>query len=65
MSVVAEKRSMVRTRTFTGQSVEDVCALMKRERLTGRIIIDMSQGGVSSVQAEDRRELSDLTPHEN
>ena len=54
LQAVSEKRSLVRTRTFTGVPAEEILNLMRRESFTGRVVVDMSQGGVCAVQVEDR-----------
>lgn len=62
---VADKRCMVRTRTFSGVPPEDVLLALKQERFTGRVTLDLSQGGCSTVQAEDRTNMPHLTGGNN
>lgn len=53
--VVREKRTIMRARVFpAGANIEEVMAFLYRESFTGRLTVDMSQGGVCAVQAEDR-----------
>lgn len=62
---VTEKRIALRTRTFTGVAPEDVLQVLRSEHFTGRVTFDMSQGGCSTVQAEDRAQMPYLTPGNN
>lgn len=56
-----ECKSVVRKRTATGSisSVDAFMVIMKREKFTGKITIDMSQGGVRGIAAEDRQTIID------
>jgi hypothetical protein len=62
--VVMDRRAVVRTRSFNANP-EDVIDLLRGERFTGRVTIDMSQGGACSVQAEDRSQLPFIAANNN
>ncbi len=58
LTPASEKRFELRARTFTGVGPEDVIKALRGERFTGRVTVDMSQGGAVSVLAEDRSHLT-------
>ncbi len=55
-----EKRVMTRTRVFAGAHFDYVIQLLRSERFTGRLSIDVSQGAVGAVHVEDKSELPPL-----
>lgn len=58
---IIEKRSSIRVRTYASSDPETVFDLLRMERFTGRVVFDMSEGGVCMVQAEDRTHLTSNT----
>jgi len=57
---VAEKHAVVRTREFEVSTEAEVLAvllLLRQERFTGMLGVNLSQGGIGRVEAEDRRRL--------
>ena len=61
---VKERRHMVRSRTFSADA-ESVISALRAERFTGRVTIDMSQGGLQQVLVEDRTALPFLAANNN
>ena len=56
-----ETRAVVRTRSCSGGAIESVPSLLDilhRERFTGKVVVEMSQGGVRSILAEDRQQIA-------
>lgn len=54
--VLGEGFVLTRRRTLSSPSLEEVCALLaylREEKFTGQIQVDMSQGGLCQVRAED------------
>jgi len=54
-------RFVLRKRTFEAHSSEEIKAILdalRAEKYTGPVVIDMAQGGVRSMTAEDRAILS-------
>jgi len=56
----SEVRSLVRTRSCTGavEAVPALLGILHRERFTGQVVIEMSQGGVRRMVAEDRQQIA-------
>jgi hypothetical protein len=61
---VKERRHMVRSRTFSADT-ESVMLALRTERFTGRVTIDMTQGGIQQVLVEDRTALPFLAANNN
>ncbi len=62
---IAEKRFVLRTRTCSGHSPEDIIDMLRGERFTGNMVVNFSQGGVCSVIIEERTQLPHLTAANN
>lgn len=60
-SRMTENITALRTRVFSGETLEDIIAIARREKITGRLIVDMQQGGASTVQIEERQKINNLT----
>lgn len=57
----AISRFVLRKRTFEARTMDEVKTILESlhaEKYTGPVVIDMSQGGVRSMTAEDRAALS-------
>lgn len=56
---ITESRSLVRVRVVADSevSIEDIIAMMRREKFTGKVVVQMSQGGVQRISAEDSAPL--------
>ena len=64
LSIIREERSMLRVRRINPDDVYELAELLtmlKRERFTGYVRIDFSQGTVGSVVAEDRARIQGAT----
>lgn len=62
---VSEKRHVIRVRTFSGSEAGEILEALQRERFTGNMTVNFSQGAACSVRVEDRAELPYLTPANN
>lgn len=62
---VTERRSMIRTRSFQKTNIEALFDQLRSERFTGRVTIDVSQGSVCTMSAEDKTALPHLTGNNN
>ena len=54
-------RFVLRKRTFEARTMDEVKCILESlhvERYTGPVVIDMAQGGVRNISAEDRSPLS-------
>ena len=50
-----ENKKTIRVRAFIdGTHLEEAILVLNRESFTGRVIVDMSQGGICKIQAEDK-----------
>lgn len=65
MTPTAEKCMTVRTRSFSGSEFIDVLATLRRERFTGKVTLNFSQGTIGQLQAEDSSNTSHLTAANN
>jgi len=54
-----ETKAVVRTRACTGsvESVPTLLGILTREKFTGKVIVEMSQGGIRRMSAEDRQAI--------
>ena len=60
MTVMDQSVKLVRKRTFgvrTVEDVRDILGILVKERHTGPVTVNMSQGGIRSVAAEDHASL--------
>jgi hypothetical protein len=58
---VSHTVKVVRQRSFTARDLQDVRAILEqlaKERHTGPVRINMAQGGIRSMDAEDAQALS-------
>jgi hypothetical protein len=53
-----ESQTVLRKRTFVGVPVQDVIQNLHGERFTGKLILNMSQGSIGAIVAEDSQQLS-------
>lgn len=66
-AAVREYRAVIRTRTYSNHryTVDEVIAELREQRFTGRVTIDISQGGVCAIEAQERSPLPYLACNNN
>ena len=55
----SESHSVVRERTFdNGMDIDYLLGLLRNQRVTGTLRIDLSQGGIGGIRLEERQKLT-------
>ena len=52
-----ETHSLIRERQFTARSPDHALSILHMERATGKLIINLTQGTIGSIQFEERAKL--------
>jgi hypothetical protein len=61
--ILRESASILRERSFTIEraqqirDIESILALLKAERASGQVVINLSQGGISTIHFEETRRI--------
>jgi len=57
--IATESQSVVRERTFDNEmDIAYLIGLLRNQRVTGTLRIDISQGGINSIRLEERQKLA-------
>lgn len=56
--VFIDSHSILRERTFIVRNVEHALSIIKMEHATGKLILNLTNGSVGSIQFEERAKLT-------
>jgi hypothetical protein len=56
-ATILRERSFSIERSSTIRDIESILALLKAERASGQVVINLSQGGISTIQFEESRRI--------
>ncbi len=57
VAIFIETHSLVRERQFTVRNIEHALSILKMERATGKLIVNLTSGTIGSLQFEERARL--------
>lgn len=57
VAIFIESHSIVRERQFTARNVEHALSVLNMEHATGKLIVNLTQGSIGSIQFEERAKL--------
>jgi hypothetical protein len=52
-----ESHKMVRERSFPVTDITDITDMLKAEKATGQLLIDMNQGGIGSIRFREEQKI--------